>query len=52
MARRSWRNFDYLLLGVLLTLSAYGAVMVYSATIDTLGVESPLQRQVIEAPGE
>ena len=47
MARRSWRNFDYLLLGVLLALSAYGAVMIYSATIDTLGVESPLQRQVI-----
>ncbi len=47
MARRSWRNFDYLLLGVLLALSAYGAVMIYSATIDTLGVESALQRQAI-----
>jgi rod shape determining protein RodA len=47
MARRSWRNFDYLLLGALLALSAYGAVMVYSATIDTLGVENPLQRQLI-----
>jgi cell division protein FtsW (lipid II flippase) len=47
MAKRSWRNFDYLLLGVLLVLSAYGVTMVYSATINTLGLESPVQRQII-----
>ncbi len=47
MARRSWRNFDYLLLGVLLILSAFGATMVYSATINTLGLEDALERQII-----
>ncbi len=47
MAKRSWRNFDYLLLGTLLILSAYGAIMIYSATINTLGVENPVQRQII-----
>jgi rod shape determining protein RodA len=46
MARRSWRNFDYILLGVLLILSAFGATMIYSATINTLGVENPVQRQI------
>lgn len=47
MARRSWRNFDYLLLGSLLLLSAYGVMMIYSATINTLGVEDSVQRQII-----
>ncbi len=47
MARRSWRNFDYLLLGTLLILSAYGVTMIYSATIDTLGLENPVQRQIL-----
>jgi cell division protein FtsW (lipid II flippase) len=47
MVRRSWRNFDYLLLGTLLVLSAYGVVMIYSATINTLGVENPVERQII-----
>jgi rod shape determining protein RodA len=47
MARRSWRNFDFLLLGGLLILSAYGVIMIYSATINTLGVENPVQRQIV-----
>jgi rod shape determining protein RodA len=47
MARRSWRNFDYLLLAALLALSAYGVVMIYSATIDTLGLGNPVQRQAM-----
>ncbi len=47
MARRSWRNFDYILLVALLTLSAFGVVMIYSATINTLGVENPVQRQLL-----
>ncbi|MGD8598335.1 MAG: FtsW/RodA/SpoVE family cell cycle protein [Anaerolineae bacterium] len=47
MARRSWRSFDYLLLGSLLLLSAYGVIMIYSATINTLGVEDSVQRQII-----
>lgn len=47
MARRSWRNFDYLLLTTLLVLSAYGVIMIYSATINTLGIENPVQRQII-----
>jgi cell division protein FtsW (lipid II flippase) len=47
MARRSWRNFDYILLVALLILSAYGVIMIYSATINTLGVENPVQRQII-----
>jgi rod shape determining protein RodA len=46
MARRSWRNFDFLLLGTLLALAAYGAIMIYSATINTLGVENPVRRQI------
>jgi rod shape determining protein RodA len=47
MTRRSWRNFDYVLLGTLLILSAYGVVMIYSATINTLGIENPVQRQIL-----
>lgn len=47
MARRSWRRFDYLLLAALLALSAYGVVMIYSATINTLGLDNPVQRQAI-----
>ncbi len=47
MARRSWRNFDYILLSTLLILSAYGVIMIYSATINTLGVENPVQRQIL-----
>ena len=47
MLRRSWRNFDYVLLGALFALSAYGVMMIYSATIDTLGLGNPVQRQII-----
>jgi rod shape determining protein RodA len=47
MARRSWRNFDYLLLGMLVILSVFGATMIYSATMNTLGLEDALQRQII-----
>ena len=47
MARRSWRRFDYLLLAALLALSAYGVVMIYSATTNTLGLDNPVQRQAI-----
>jgi len=47
MARHSWRNFDYLLLGALLILSAYGVIMIYSATINTPGLENAVQRQII-----
>jgi rod shape determining protein RodA len=47
VARRSWRNFDYLLLSSLLLLSAYGVTMIYSATINTLGIENLVQRQII-----
>ena len=46
MIRRSWRNFDFLLAGVLLLLALYGVVMIYSATINTLGIENPVQRQI------
>ncbi len=49
MARRSWRNFDFVLAGVLLLLAAYGVVMIYSATTNTLGVENPVQRQIVYA---
>ena len=47
MVKRSWRNFDYILLGALLILSAYGVIMIYSATINTLGVDNPVQRQIL-----
>jgi rod shape determining protein RodA len=47
MARRSWRNFDFVLLGALFALSVYGVIMIYSATIDTLGLGNPVQRQII-----
>ncbi len=46
MARRSWRNFDYLLLGTLLLLAAYGVTMIYSATINTSGIEDAVRRQI------
>lgn len=45
MGKRPWRRFDWLLLGALLLLSAYGVVMIYSATIDTPGVGDPVRRQ-------
>ena len=47
MVKRSWRNFDYILLVALLILSAYGVIMIYSATINTLGVDNPVQRQIL-----
>jgi rod shape determining protein RodA len=47
MARRSWRNFDYWLLFALWLLSAYGVTMIYSATINTLGLGNPVQRQIV-----
>jgi rod shape determining protein RodA len=47
MGKRPWRRFDWALLGALLLLSAYGVVMIYSATIDTPGVGEPVQRQVL-----
>ena len=47
ISRRSWRNFDYLLLGTLVALTIFGVVMIYSATIDTYGIEDPVQRQII-----
>jgi rod shape determining protein RodA len=47
MARRSWRNFDFLLLGTILALSVYGATMIYSATLNTLGVEDAVRRQIV-----
>lgn len=46
MARRSWRNFDYPLLGALLALSTYGVILIYSATINTAGIGNPVQRQI------
>ncbi|MBN1135888.1 MAG: rod shape-determining protein RodA [Anaerolineae bacterium] len=47
MGKRPWRRFDWMLLGALLLLSAYGVIMIYSATIDTLGVGDPVQRQLL-----
>ncbi len=49
MARRFWRNLDYPLLAALLILSAYGVVMIYSATLGTLGVEDAARRQFVYA---
>ncbi len=51
MARRSWRNFDYLLLLGLMLLAVYGVVMIYSATINTLGLDDPVQRQALFVAG-
>jgi rod shape determining protein RodA len=47
MVRRSWRNFDYLLFVALILLSAYGVTMIYSATINTLGIENTVERQIV-----
>lgn len=47
MAKRIWRNFDFVLLAVLLALSGFGVTMVYSATINTPGLGQPFQRQLI-----
>jgi rod shape determining protein RodA len=47
MPKRSWRNFDFLLLGGVLLLSAYGVIMIYSATINTPGIGNPAQRQAL-----
>ena len=49
MARRSWRNFDYLMLLGLVVLAAFGVVMIYSATINTDGLDNPVQRQIMFA---
>jgi len=49
MAKRSWRNFDYPLLATLLLLAAYGIVIIYSATINTAGVEDAARRQAVFA---
>ena len=46
MAKRSWRNFDFALLGALLLLAAYGVVMIYSATTNTSGLGNPVRRQI------
>ena len=47
MGKRPWRRFDWPLLGALLLLSAYGVVMIYSATIGTSGVGDPVGRQAL-----
>jgi len=49
VARRFWRNLDYPLLAALFVLSAYGVVMIYSATLGTLGVEDAARRQLVYA---
>ncbi|MBN1661875.1 MAG: FtsW/RodA/SpoVE family cell cycle protein [Anaerolineae bacterium] len=47
MARRQWRNFDYLLLIALLALAAYGVTMIYSATLNTIDLGTAPRRQAV-----
>jgi rod shape determining protein RodA len=47
MARRQWRNFDYLLLIALLALAAYGVTMIYSATLNTIDLGNAPRRQAV-----
>jgi rod shape determining protein RodA len=51
MVKRSWRNFDFALLGAVLILSVYGVIMIYSATINTLGIANAVQRQIMYIAG-
>lgn len=43
---RAWRNFDWGLFGITLTMLVIGVVMVRSATINTPGLEDMVRRQI------
>jgi rod shape determining protein RodA len=45
--RQSWRNFDWVLLFVVLVLSGIGVAMTYSATSNQAGLEDYWVRQVV-----
>jgi len=49
MDRRIWRNFDFVLLGATVALIVYGEAMIYSATINTPGLEGLVVRQAVYA---
>jgi len=49
MHRRSWRNFDYLLLVATLVLIGFGIAMISSAISDSAGLQELPGRQGIYA---
>ena len=49
MERKIWRDFDFVLLGAILALTALGIAVIYSATINSPGLEELTQRQAIYA---
>lgn len=51
MDRRIWRRFDFVLLVATILLIAFGVAMIYSATINTPGLEGLALRQAFYAMG-
>jgi rod shape determining protein RodA len=51
MDRRIWRRFDFVLLAATILLVIFGVAMIYSATINTPGLEGLAPRQAIYALG-
>jgi rod shape determining protein RodA len=49
MDRRIWRRFDFVLLAATILLIIFGVAMIYSATINTPGLEGLATRQAIYA---
>ena len=49
MARRLWRNFDFVLLGTTILLIALGVAMIYSSTLGTPDLADLPYRQIIYA---
>ena len=51
MDRRIWRRFDFVLLAAIILLITFGVAMIYSATINTPGLEGLATRQALYALG-
>lgn len=51
MNRKIWRRFDFVLLAATVLLIIFGVAMIYSATINTPGLEGLATRQAIYAVG-
>jgi len=47
MRKRSWRNFDFLLLAVTIAIVGIGVALIYSATMSTEATRPPLERSVV-----
>jgi cell division protein FtsW (lipid II flippase) len=47
LERSAWRNFDWTLLVIVITLSGIGIAMIYSATFNTIDLSDYWLRQVV-----